>query len=128
MRYLVTARLREGREKALRDAIEKRTLGRGSIAGGEYQRNMRDARACPDGAVRWVEVCYCRTPLAEERPHWEPYFELVSIKDAHARGRCKDENGTEPWSCGGCDCTTRLEAKLARRGTPFLRTLEDTNP
>lgn len=124
MRYLVTARLREESAAALREAIERRTLGRGSIAGGEYLRNMHEARACDDGSVRWVEVCYCATPLAEERPYWERYFQLETVKDAHARSRCKDENGTEPWSCGGCDCTERLERALARRGTRFLDTLE----
>ena len=42
MRYLVRARVRPG---------------------GEYLRNMQDARLCPDGAARWVEVCYGPTPL-----------------------------------------------------------------
>jgi hypothetical protein len=24
---------------------------------------MNEARVCPDQTVRWVEVCYCPTPL-----------------------------------------------------------------
>jgi hypothetical protein len=44
MRYLVTARVRAGRERALADAIEDRTLGAGSVAGGEYLHNMETAR------------------------------------------------------------------------------------
>src|ERR1700736_3219214 len=100
MRYLVTARVKAGREADLLKAIEDGTLGEGSVAGGEYLRNMTDARLRSDGAARWVEVCFCETPLAEERPYWEEYFELFSVKDAHAHKNCRDLNGQEPWACG----------------------------
>src|SRR5215208_3291591 len=119
MRYLVTARVKPGRREALERAIDDRSLGRGSVAGGEYLRNMADARERADGRVQWVEVCYCPTPLAEERPYWEPYFDLEKVQDAHARSRCKAENGSEPWSCSGCDCSARLEARLAATGRKF---------
>jgi hypothetical protein len=119
MRYLVTARVKSGRARALADAIDAGTLGRGSIAGGEYLRNMDDARQLDDGRVQWVEVCYCPTPLQEERPYWEAYFTLEKVQDAHARSRCRDLNGTEPWACSACDCTARLEARLASRGRTF---------
>ena len=123
MRYLVTARVKNGQSPALRRAIDEETLGRGSVAGDEYLRNMHDAREYADGRVQWVEVCYCQTPLAEEREYWEHYFTLEKVQDAHARSRCRDENGTEPWSCGDCDCSARLEARLATRGRPFLDSL-----
>ncbi len=87
MRYLVRARVRPGRERSLLQAIESRTLGKGSVAGGEYLRNMQAARLGSDGTARWVEVCFCPTPLAEERPYWERYFELVKVQDAHDRSR-----------------------------------------
>jgi hypothetical protein len=119
MRYLVTARVKRGREAALGRAIADETLGRGSIAGDEYLRNMAEARECPDGRVKWVEVCYCPTPLAEEREYWEAYFDLEKVQDAHARSRCRDLNGAEPWACSSCDCTARLEARLAATGKPF---------
>ena len=123
MRYLVTARVREGQSDALRQAIDDRALGRGSVAGGEYLRNMADARQHENGRVQWVEVCYCPTPLEEEREYWNEYFDLEKVQDAHARSRCRDENGTEPWSCSDCDCSARLEARLATKGRPFLETL-----
>src|SRR5579871_436199 len=104
MRYLVRARVKPNREQSLADAIERGTLGRGSVAGSEYLRNMRQARICEDGTVRWVEVCYCPVPLQEERPYWEQYFELVKIQDAHDRAHCRDRNGSESWSCDHCDC------------------------
>jgi hypothetical protein len=78
---------------------------------------------CFNGSVRWVEVCFCDLPLQEERPYWEKYFELVQVKDAHARHRCRDLNGSEPWACCECDCTARLEGKLAERGQSFLKVL-----
>ena len=48
MRYLVRARIKPGGERPLLKAIESGILGRGSVAGGEYLRNMRDARLCAD--------------------------------------------------------------------------------
>jgi hypothetical protein len=124
MRYLVTARVRPGREADLLKAIEYGSLGAGSVAGDEYLRNMTDARLREDGSVRWVEVCFCDTPLEEERPYWEEYFELLKVKDAHARSRCRDLNGSEPWACCECDCTERLEAHLRNRGQSFLEVLQ----
>jgi hypothetical protein len=124
MRYLVRARLKPDGERQLLRAIEDQRLGRGSVAEGEYLRNMGEARLCADGTARWVEVCYCPTPLEEERPYWEEHFELTKVQDAHDRGRCRDQNGSEPWACGDCDCTARLEQKLSRTGTPFLEELK----
>jgi hypothetical protein len=123
MRYLVRARVKPGKEQSLLSAIERGTLGRGSVAEGEYLRNMQEARLCPDQTARWVEVCYCPTPLQEERPYWEEYFDLTRVQDAHDRRQCRDENGTEPWACENCDCTARLEQKLRATGEPYLEVL-----
>jgi len=123
MRYLVKARVKPGQQQALLQAIDERTLGQGSVAGDEYLSNMEQARLNSDGTVQWVEVCFCATPLAEERPYWEQYFELDSVKDAHARQKCRDLNGTEPWACCNCDCTRRLEERLRQSGKSFLQDL-----
>jgi hypothetical protein len=125
MRYLVRARVKPDGERRLLQAIEEESLGQGSVAEGEYLRNMKDARLLPDGTARWVEVCYCPTPLQEERPYWEEHFELTKIQDAHDRRRCRDQNGEEPWACSECDCTKRLEDRLAQSGTPFLAVLRE---
>src|SRR5580692_1804441 len=125
MRYLVRARVKPGREAALLEAIEQETLGQGSVAEGEYLRNMKEARVCQDETARWVEVCYCPTPLQEERPYWEKYFELTRVQDAHDRRKCRDQNGSESWACEGCDCTVRLERRLAESGESFLEKLRD---
>jgi hypothetical protein len=126
MRYLVTARVKPGRERALLAAIDSQSLGHGSVAGDEYLRNMTEARLREDGSIRWVEVCFCRTPLEEERPYWEEYFELVKVQDAHARHKCRDENGSEPWACGECDCTDALERRLKSVGEEFLAALRQS--
>lgn len=129
MRYLVRARVKPGRKGDLLDAIERETLGQGSVAEGEYLRNMRNARLCEDQTARWVEVCYCPTPLQEERPYWEEYFDLTRVQDAHDRRKCRDENRSEPWACGECDCTARLEERLKKSGMPFLEVLRaDASP
>jgi len=125
MRYLVRARVKPGREADLLTAIEQGDLGRGSIAEGEYLRNMHEARLCADDTTRWVEVCYCPTPLQEELPYWEEYFDVTRVQDAHDRRKCRDENGTESWACGDCNCTERLEEKLKASGAPFLDELRN---
>src|SRR4029078_2874666 len=123
MRYLVKARVKPGKEQALLKAIEDGTLGRGSVAGDEYLLDIQQARLAHDGTAHWVEVCFCRTPLEEERPYWEEYFDLISVKDAHARANCRDLNGSEPWACVNCDCTRKLEDRLASQGESFLENL-----
>jgi len=123
VRYVVRARVKAGRAKKLLEAIRSATLGKGSVAGGEYLRDMKNARVLDDGTARWVEICFCSTPLEEERPYWEEYFELTRIQDAHDRRQCRDKNGSEPWACIECDCTEKLEQKLAATGQSFLTTL-----
>jgi hypothetical protein len=123
MRYLVKARVKTGQAKALARAIADGTLGRGSIAGDEYLYDMEMALVDAKGDAHWVETCFCDPPLAEERPYWEEYFELLSVKDAHSRRNCRHENGTEAWACCDCDCTKRLQEKLGRTGKSFLTEL-----
>lgn len=125
MRYLVKARVKPGRAKSLLQAIADGSLGRGSIAGDEYVYDLEQARAGDDGIAHWIETCFCDTPLAEERPFWEKYFELLSVRDAHNRKNCRHENGTAPWACTNCHCTKRLEERLQQQGKPFLQTLEE---
>ena len=124
MRYLVKARLKPGKRDVLLKAIRDGSLGRGSIAGEEYVEDMRRARLGPEGNFRWVEVCFCSEPLAEERPYWEEFFELESIVDAHSRRGCRHENGSEPWACCDCDCTRKLEDKLQSEDASFLASLD----
>jgi hypothetical protein len=128
MRYLVKARIKQGRKKALLQAIKEGSLGQGSVAGDEYLHNMEQARLGQDGVAHWVETCFCAIPLQEERPYWEQYFELLTVKDAHHRKYCRDWNGSEPWGCTDCDCTKGLEERLRQRGEPFLKRLESAAP
>ena len=127
MRYLVKARVKEGKQNELLKAIETGELGRGSIAGDEYQYDMEQARVDDSGVAQWVETCFCVVPLDEERPYWEKFFELLSVKDAHARKNCRHENGTEPWACCDCDCTKKLEEKLRATGKSFLDEIKSRN-
>ena len=124
MRYLVKARVKVGRAKALAQAIRDGTLGRGSIAGDEYIYDLEHARLTTNGIAHWVETCFCAEPLQEERPYWEEFFELLSVKDAHNRKNCRHENGTERWACSECDCTRRLEDRLRQTGASFLDDLK----
>ncbi len=128
MRYLVKAKVKPGKGKALLEAIESGRLGQGSVAGDEYLDDMQKARLTEAGVCAWVEVCFCATPLQEERPYWEEFFDLLQIKDAHARKHCRDANATEPWACCDCDCTKKLEARLQVIGGNFLDFLKGKRP
>jgi hypothetical protein len=123
VRYLVKACVKSGKSRDLVRAIDDGTLGKGSIAGDEYLHNMEQARVNDQGVATWVETCFCDPPLAEERPYWQEYFQLLSVKDAHSRRTCRHENRTEPWACCECDCTKKLEERLATQGKSFLQTL-----
>ena len=125
MRYLVKARVKEGLHQDLLKAIQDGSLGQGSIAGDEYLYDMEHARVTDDGIAHWIETCYCASPLQEERPYWEKYFELLSVGDAHNRKNCRDWNGEEPWACSNCDCTSRLEERLRQRCKSFLNRLKE---
>ena len=124
MRYLVRARLKRGKADSLLGAVESGALGRGSIAHDEFLRCMAEARLTEAGQVRWLEVCYCREAfgpgyeLAEELPYWREYFEEIDIRFARRLDGCDGYP-----HCGDCDCTVKLEAKLAKLGGPFLKTL-----
>ncbi len=123
MRYLVHARVKSDRAGDLLQAIENRTLGAGSVAGSEYLRDMQHARLLDDGSVRWVEVCFCFSPLEEELPYWEEYFDLSKVMNAHNREKCLDLTGDEPWACTNCDCTDRLEETMEGWGVSLLTSL-----
>jgi hypothetical protein len=68
MRYLVQARVGPGREKDLINAIDDRSLGRGSIAGDEYLRDMKHARLDSD------ETC---PPQKNKIPRFWPKLEGI---------------------------------------------------
>ena len=123
MRYVVKAKLKEGKSEMLKKAVENGSLGKGSVAGTEYIRNMKNARLLEDGTASWIEVCFCTPPLAEERPYWEAYFELLEITDATDRKTCKHETGESLWSCVNCACTHIKEKEMENLGNPFYNSL-----
>lgn len=120
MKYLVKAKLKKNKESELLAEIRNNTLGAGSVAFGEYVKNMNQARVLEDGTVCWIEVCFCRTPLNEEKPCWEEYFENITVENARDPKFCQDANGELEWACLNCSCTKELEDKMLRWGKPFI--------
>jgi len=126
MRYFVRAILKKEKHLELKKAIDEGKLGTGSVAGGEYIRDMKHARLLNDGTVEWIEVCFCNPPLDEERPYWEEYFTLKEITDATGRKNCNHETGKLLWSCVSCNCTKKQENELMKKGKSFYRSLPPT--
>lgn len=124
MRYLVSATLKPNQASALLEAIKTKTLGKGSVAGSEYLKNMDAARLMDDLSICWIEICYCAIPLQEEKPYWKEYFNILEIKNAHDPLNCRDLNKQELWACGSCDCTFNLEQQLENKGRAFLDKLK----
>jgi hypothetical protein len=124
MKYLVKGRLRTSKKDKLLDAIKNNRLGAGSVAFGEYVKNMHQARLLDDGYVCWIEVCFCPTPLKEEISYWQEYFEDIVIKNAVSHSNCKDSNGTSKRACFDCSCDEKLEQRLLTWGKQFLTTIQ----
>jgi hypothetical protein len=62
MRYLVKARVKSGKDRALVGAVDQGTLGRGSIAGDEYLG--QHARGAGDirNRQKVAKTCFCDPP------------------------------------------------------------------
>ncbi len=120
MRYLIKAKIKDGKKDLLIKKIQDETLGQGSVAFGEYVKNMKEARVLDDGTICWIEVCFCATPLNEELPYWEEYFEDIQIENGHDPKYCKDFNGKQKRACFDCKCTKKLENEMLNWGVPFL--------
>ena len=88
MRYLVRARVRPNRHEALLEAIERKRLGRGSVAEGEYLRNMRAARVRADGTEAWsCDSCDCSGRLEKNlAKNGEPF--LAALRRRAANSSC----------------------------------------
>ena len=127
MRYLVRAYVKEGKEAELFEAVASGSLGRGSIAYPTYIKCMKSARLLEGGQVRWIEPCYCREAfgpggeLLEELPYWREYFEDIDIRYTTTLEKCEGYP-----SCGSCDCTGTLEARLKRMGRNFFTGLRES--
>lgn len=121
MKYLIKAKLIPENRSALFEEIKNETLGTGSVAFGEYVKNMHQARELEDGTVCWVEVCFCATPLNEERQYWEKYFNQIVIENALDPRECRDANGDEHHACLECSCTQELDDEMLNWGKPFIR-------
>lgn len=120
MKYLVKAKVREASRHDLLREIEDETLGNGSVAFGEYVKNMKQARVLDDGTVCWVEICFCLTPLNEEKSYWEKYFDIIAVDKAQDKKYCQDSNGEQKRACFECSCTEELEEEMLSWGKPFI--------
>ena|SRR5437773_5418803 len=123
VRYLVKARVKLGKDRALVQAIDEHVLGRGSIAGDEYLHNMEQARVTENGVAQWVETCFCDLPLSEEWPYLGRIFRPAQREGRPLRSQlpARERNRT----VGLLQLRLHAEAggKLRTQSMSFLNTL-----
>jgi hypothetical protein len=90
MDYRVKARVLEGKEKTLREAIETGALGKGEIFEKEMQGAMQEARVS-NGLITFYEICYCPSPLQEEREYYDRYLEILEAQVVEGRPSLEGE-------------------------------------
>lgn len=120
MRYLMSARVRPGLRAELLRALEDGTFSDG-FPYGDLGAVLRRGRVDATGAIRWVEVCYCReaygVAMEEELPYLEAYLTDIEVADARNPTHCRGYP-----ACNDCDCTR----KVRFQGEPLLEHLRRT--
>lgn len=86
MEYVVSARLKAGKALELLEALETGRLASGEVYEEEMQRALNEALV-EEGVVRWVETCYCPTPLEAERLVLDNYFEDIRTEPLEGEPR-----------------------------------------
>jgi hypothetical protein len=109
MRYLLAARVRPGKHGELLAALDDGRFGAG-FPYGDLGELLRSGRVDASGAIRWVEVCYCReyygVALHEELPYFEEFLTDVTIADARNPLHCEGYP-----VCNDCACTDKVRPK-----------------
>ncbi|QDV35513.1 hypothetical protein [Tautonia plasticadhaerens] len=120
MRYLISARVRPGKRAELLTALEDGSFGAG-FPYGDLGAVLRRGRVDASGAIRWVEVCYCResygVAMEEELPYLEAYLTDIVVADARSPARCEGYP-----ACNDCDCTRKVRFE----GKPLVEHLRRT--
>jgi hypothetical protein len=125
MRYLLSARMRPGKEADLLRSLTDGSFGRG-FPYGDLGDVLRESRVDSSGTLRWVEVCYCReyygVAMEEELPYFEEYLAEMTIADARNPRGCKGYP-----DCGDCDCTRKLRPEGEDLLSYLRRRVEETS-
>jgi hypothetical protein len=81
MLYAVSAKLIPDRGPEFHTRLADGSIASQRPDGAEIVAAMKRARAAPDGTVRWIETCYCPTPLQHERAIvLDHYFTKIEIR------------------------------------------------
>jgi hypothetical protein len=120
VRYILAARVREERRADLLRALEDGTFGEG-FPYGDLGELLCEGRVDDAGAIRWVEVCYCReyygVAMHEELPYLEEYLTDIEVADARSPAACEGYP-----VCNDCECTRKVRFE----GEPLLDHLRRT--
>lgn len=123
MRYLLTARVRPGKRAELLEALEEGRFGAG-FPYGDLGEVLGAGRVDASGAIRWVEVCYCReaygVAMEEELPYFEEFLTDITVTDARNPRLCEGYP-----VCSTCDCTRKVRPKGEPLVDSLRRSVED---
>src|SRR5438270_12636532 len=114
MRYLLGARVRPEKKRALLRALAEGRFGEG-FPYGDLGEMLCAGRVDRSGVIRWVEGCYCRegygVAMHEELPYLEEYLTDLEVADARSPKDCKGYP-----KCNDCPCTRKVRFE----GEPLL--------
>ncbi|MCH8979903.1 MAG: hypothetical protein IH945_11775 [Armatimonadetes bacterium] len=83
MHYTVRARLIPGTAAEFLRKLTDGTVAKQEPYGREVVASMKRAVIDEEGVVRWSEVCYCPTPLEQERANvYDQHFTAIETQEA----------------------------------------------
>ena len=78
--YLVTARSKSEAMEELKSRLDSDEIAEIRPFGSEMSQALRRARLMEDGLATWEEICYCLTPLLQEREVLDKYFSNIQTE------------------------------------------------
>lgn len=87
MKYQIKARLKEGKAKGFKEALENGTVAGIGPDGREIVKGMESATISKSGDITWNMICFCSPPLEHEREAiLDEYFEDMRIEPSKKDG------------------------------------------
>ncbi|MFQ5950747.1 MAG: hypothetical protein ACE5KH_01520 [Candidatus Geothermarchaeales archaeon] len=78
--YLVTAEPEKEVMEELKSRLDSGEIAKMRPFGSEMSQALKRARVNEEGLATWEEICYCPTPLLQEREVLDRYFSNIETE------------------------------------------------